>query len=46
MNLAENNLTEDIVRAIIENKHKMPQLRVVNLWRNRVNERKAKSGVD
>ena len=46
LNLSENNLTEDILGQFVEKKEKLMNLRIVNLWHNKINERKAKSWVE
>ena len=46
LNLSENNLTEDILAQFVERKEKLMNLRIINLWQNKMNERKAKSWVE
>ncbi len=42
LNLSSNLLTEDILNVLMKNKEKVPNLRILNLAHNKVNERKAK----
>ena len=46
LNLSENNLTEEVLGQFVEKKDKIMNLRIMNLWHNKMNERKAKSWVD
>lgn len=43
LNLSFNSLNEDILIFLHNNREKMPNLRIVNLSNNKINERKAKA---
>jgi Ran GTPase-activating protein (RanGAP) involved in mRNA processing and transport len=42
LNLSSNQLTDDAVTQLLANRQKVPQLRIVNLSNNRINERRAR----
>ncbi len=46
LNLSSNLLTEDVLNTLIKQREKVPNLRILNLAHNKVNERKAKVYVD
>ncbi len=37
LNLSFNQLTDDAITQLLNNRHKVPQLRIVNLSNNRIN---------
>lgn len=46
LNLAFNQLTDDALLNLLAQRQKVPNLRIINLSNNRINERKAKTAID
>lgn len=46
MNLCFNQLSEDAVNELLRSRHKVPQLRIVNLSNNSLNERRCQTAIE
>ena len=46
LNLSYNNLTDDAITQLLNQSSKVPQLRIVNLSNNKINERRSKNIID
>ena len=46
LNLSFNQLTDDAITTLLAHRQKVPQLRIVNLSNNRINERRVKTAID
>jgi hypothetical protein len=46
LNLSFNQLGDDAMISLLDNRHKIPFLRIINLSNNKINERKTKNAID
>lgn len=46
LNLSFNNLGDDAMLSLLDNRPKIPYLRIINLSNNKINERRTKTAID
>jgi Ran GTPase-activating protein (RanGAP) involved in mRNA processing and transport len=46
INLSFNQLGDEAISALLNNRSKIPYLRIINLSNNKINERKTKNAID
>ena len=46
LNLSFNQLSDDAMLSLLDNRPKIPYLRIINLSNNKINERRTKNAID
>jgi hypothetical protein len=46
LNLSFNQLSDDAMLSLLDNRPKIPYLRIINLSNNKINERRTKTAID
>ena len=46
LNLSFNQLSDDTMLSLLDNRPKIPYLRIINLSNNKINERRTKNAID